>query len=124
MHGKPWIAFRADAIAAVVTLITGFILIGRFQDIGAAFAFQIGAIAQGVVYMVSTRDVGPVARQGIGDFRYVILVLVAPQICILLAIARSGVEGSGLWLGSSAVTALLLWSGVGWYRQFTARAAT
>ncbi len=121
MHGKPWLAFRADAVAAAVTLIMAFILIGHYQDVGAALALQIGAIAQGIVYLISTRDVGAVARRSIGDLRYFILVLVGPQICMLLAIARSGIRGPGLWLGSAAVAALLLWSAAGWYRQFTAR---
>ncbi len=124
MHGKPWIAFRADAVAAAVTLSVAFILIGPYQDVGTAIALQIGAVAQAVVYMVSTRDVGPVARQKIGGFRYGVVVLLAPQICMLLAIARDGVRAPVLWLGSTVVTALLLWSGLGWYRQFAARTVT
>ncbi|HEX3912955.1 MAG TPA: oligosaccharide flippase family protein [Steroidobacteraceae bacterium] len=124
MHGKPWIAFRADATAAVVILIAAFVLVGPYQDVGAALALQIGALAQAVVYMASTRDVGPMARQRVGSFRYAILVLLAPQMCMLLAIARSGIRNPGLWLlGSAGLMALLLWSGVGWYRQFKARAA-
>jgi O-antigen/teichoic acid export membrane protein len=122
MHGKPWIAFRADAVAAVVILIMAFTLIGPYQDVGAAIALQIGAIAQSVVYMISTRDVGPVARQKIGNFRYIVVVLLAPQVCMLLAIARDGVRSPLLWLGTLAVIALLLWSALGWYRQFVARA--
>ena len=124
MHGKPRIAFRADSVAAVVILIMAFILIGHPQDVDAAIALQIGAIAQGVVYMVSTRDVGPMARQSIGGLRYVILVLLAPQICTLLVIARGGIQSPGLWLGSTAVVALLPWSGPESYRQFMARAVT
>jgi O-antigen/teichoic acid export membrane protein len=124
MHGKPWIAFRADAAAAVVILIMAFMLIGPFQDVGAAMALQIGAIAQSIVYMVSTRDVGSLGRHRIGIFRYVILVLLTPQLCLLLAIAHGGIASSGLWLAGAGMIALLLWSGAGWYRQFTARAAT
>ena len=124
MHGKAWIAFRADGAAAVATLIMGFILIGRYQDVGAAIALQIGAITQAAVYMIFTRDVGPVVRQRIGVFRYAMVVLLAPQACMLLAIARDGTRNPGLWLGGAAVIALLLWSGVGWYRQLTAKAAT
>jgi O-antigen/teichoic acid export membrane protein len=119
MHGRAWIAFRADTTAAVVTLIMAFILIQPYQDVGAAIALQIGAIAQSLVYMVSTRDVGPVTRQRIGLLRYVIVMLLVPQMCMLLAIAKSGVRGPGLWLGGTAVIALLLWSAVGWYRQST-----
>jgi len=124
MHGKPWIAFRADAAAAVVTLTMAYILIGHYQDVGMAIALQIGAITQAVVYMVSTRDVGPIARQRIGSFRYVVVVLLAPQVCMLLAIARDGVRNPGLWLGSVGVLVLLLWSGAGWYRPFTAKSVT
>jgi len=123
MHGRPWIAFRADAVAAVVILIMAFTLIGPYQDVGAAIALQIGAIAQSVVYMVSTRDVGPIARQKIGNFRYFVVVLLAPQVCMLLAIARDGVRSPLLWLGTLAVIALLLWAALGWYRQFVAKAA-
>jgi len=118
MHGKPWIAFRADTTAAVVMLIMAFILIGQYQDVGAAIALQIGAIAQSLVYMVSTRDVGPMARQKIGSIRYAVVVLLVPQMCMLLAIAHNGIRSPGLWLGAIAVMALLIWSGVGWYRQF------
>jgi O-antigen/teichoic acid export membrane protein len=122
MHGKPWIAFRADAVAAVVIVVMALILIEPYQDVGAAAALQIGAIAQALVYMVSTRDVGPVSRQRIGSLRYVILVLLAPQMCMLLAVARSGIRTPELWLGTMGAIALLLWSGVGWYRQSAARA--
>jgi len=122
MHGKPWVAFRADAVAAVVIVIMALILIGEYQDVGAAIALQIGAIAQSVVYMVSTRDVGPMARQRIGSARYVVVVLLAPQMCMLLAVARSGIRSPGLWLSGIAAIALLLWSGIGWYRQFRVRA--
>jgi len=101
-----------------------YILIGHYQDVGMAIALQIGAITQAVVYMVSTRDVGPIARQRIGSFRYVVVVLLAPQVCMLLAIARDGVRNPGLWLGSVGVLVLLLWSGAGWYRPFTAKSVT
>ena len=122
MHGRAWIAFRADSAAAVVTVIMAFILIQPYQDVGAAIALQIGAIAQSLVYMVSTRGLGPMTRQRIGLVRYVIVVLLVPQMCMLLAIANSGIRSPGLWLGGTAAMALLLWSGVGWYRQ--ARAVT
>jgi hypothetical protein len=72
--------------------------------------------------MVSTRDVGPTARHGIGSFRYLILVLLTPQLCMLIAISHSGIGTPALWLGGAGIMALLLWSGLGWYRQFTARA--
>jgi O-antigen/teichoic acid export membrane protein len=121
MHGKPWIAFRADAAAAVVILIMAYVLIGHYQEVGIAIALQIGAITQAVVYMVSTRDVGPGGRQRIGGFRYVVVVLLAPQVCMLLAIANGGVRNPSLWLGSVGAIVLLLWCGVGWYRQITAR---
>lgn len=122
MHGKPWIALRADSVAAVVIVVMAFILIGRYQDVGAAIALQIGAMAQSVVYMVSTKDVGPLARQRIGIARYVIVVLLVPQMCMLIAIARSGIRSPQLWLAGTGAMALLLWSGIGWYRQSTARA--
>jgi O-antigen/teichoic acid export membrane protein len=122
MHGKAWIAFRADAVAAAVILIMAFILVGPYQDVGAAIALQIGAIAQSVVYMISTRDVGPLARQRIGGIRYVMVVLLAPQMCMLLAFARASTPSPGLWLGCIGAMALLLWAGAGWYRQFVARA--
>jgi O-antigen/teichoic acid export membrane protein len=123
MHSKPWIGFRADAAAAVATLLMAFILIGPYQDVGLAMALQIGAVTQAVIYMVSTRDVGPVARQKIGNFRYVVVVLLAPQLCILLAVARDGVRSPVLWLTSVGVIVLLLWCTAGWYRRLTARVA-
>ncbi|HEY2463782.1 MAG TPA: oligosaccharide flippase family protein [Steroidobacteraceae bacterium] len=124
MHGKPWIAFRADAAAAAATLLMAYILIGPYQDVGMAVALQIGAITQAVVYMVSTRDVGPIARRRIGSVRYAVVVLLAPQICMLLAIARDGSRFPGFWLASAGVLVLLLWSALGWYRQITARAVS
>src|SRR5258708_16715012 len=62
MHGKPWIAFRADAVAAVVILIMAFILIGPYQDVGAAVALPLRAVPQALVYMVCTTDIGPLAN--------------------------------------------------------------
>jgi O-antigen/teichoic acid export membrane protein len=123
MHSKPWIAFRADAAAAVATLIMAYILIGPYQDVGMAMALQIGAVTQAVVYMVATRDVGPIARQKIGVFRYVVLVLLAPQACMLLAIAHNGVRSPVLWLASAGVIALLIACTAGWYRQLSVRVA-
>jgi O-antigen/teichoic acid export membrane protein len=123
MHSKPWIALRADAAAAAVTLIMAYILVAPYQDVGMAMALQIGAVTQAVVYMVSTRDVGPIARRKIGVFRYVIVVLLAPQVCMLLAIAREGVRTPILWLISAGVLLLLLACTAGWYRQLSVRAA-
>jgi hypothetical protein len=47
--------------------------------------------------------------------------LLVPQMCMLLAIARTGIRSPGLWLAGTGALALLLWSGIGWYRQFMAR---
>jgi hypothetical protein len=47
--------------------------------------------------------------------------LLAPQICMLVAIAISGFHGYVLWVVSLAAMALLLWSALGWYRQFAPR---
>jgi O-antigen/teichoic acid export membrane protein len=123
MHSKPWIAFRADAAAAVAILIMAYFLIGPYQDVGMAMALQIGAVTQAVVYMVSTRDVGPIARQKIGVFRYVVVVLLAPQVCMLLAIAHNGVRSPVLWLASAGVIVLLLACTAGWYRQVSVKVA-
>jgi O-antigen/teichoic acid export membrane protein len=122
MHGKPWIAVRADSAAAVASVIMALILVGQYQDVGAAIALQIGAITQSVVYMISTRDVGPLARRRIGNFRYVFVVLLAPQVCMLLAAVRSPLPNPGLWVGSAAFIALLLWCGLGWHRQLAPNA--
>jgi peptidoglycan biosynthesis protein MviN/MurJ (putative lipid II flippase) len=124
MHSKPWIAFRADAAAAVATLVMAYILIGPYQDVGMAMALQIGAVTQALVYMVSTRDVGPVARQKIGNFRYVVVVLLAPQLCMLLAIAHDGVRTPVLLLISVGAIVLLLACTAGWYRQLSVRVTT
>ena len=123
MHGKPWIAFRADAAAALATLIAAYVLIGPYQDVGMAMALQIGALTQAVVYMISTRDVGPVARRRIGIFRYVVVVLLAPQLCMLLAIVGEGVRNPVLWLISLGVVLLLLACTAGWYRRLTVKVA-
>jgi O-antigen/teichoic acid export membrane protein len=116
MHGKPWIAFRSDAAAALATLIAAYVLIGPYQDVGMAMALQIGAVTQAVVYMISTRDVGPVARGRIGIFRYVVVVLLAPQLCMLFAIVE-GDRNPVLWLTSVGVIVLLLACTAGWYRR-------
>jgi peptidoglycan biosynthesis protein MviN/MurJ (putative lipid II flippase) len=101
----------------VATLVMAYILIGPYQDVGMAMALQIGAVTQALVYMVSTRDVGPVARQKIGNFRYVVVVLLAPQLCMLLAIAHDGVRTPVLWLISVGAIVLLLACTAGWYRR-------
>jgi O-antigen/teichoic acid export membrane protein len=124
MHSKPWIAFRADAAAAVATLVMAYILIGPYQDVGMAMALQIGAVTQALVYMVSTRDVGPIARRKIGVLRYVVVVLLAPQLCMLFAIAHEGSRSLVLWLISACVIVLLLACTAGWYRQLSVRVTT
>jgi O-antigen/teichoic acid export membrane protein len=120
MHGKPWIAFRADVLAAMVLVISGPLLIHRYEEVGAAFALLIASIAQSVFYMMSTRDVGPRTRRSIGGIRYAALIMLAPQLCLLPALASNGVRGPLFLLASAAAVGIVIWSSVGWYRRVRA----
>jgi O-antigen/teichoic acid export membrane protein len=115
MHGRAWIAFRAETVAALVTLIMAFVLTGRYQDAGTAVAIQLGAIASAVIYM------GSITRKKIGALRYAVVVLLAPQASMLLAYSRRGIRSPDVWLGGIGIIALLAWLGAGWFRQIATR---
>ncbi len=117
MHSKAWWAFRADAVAAIVTVGSALYLIPHFHDLGTALALQCGVVAQSLVYMLLTRGIGGEVRKAIGVIRYTVVVLLAPELCLLIAWKNVSTQTLAA-LGVRVVfVAMIAWCGWSWYRK-------